>query len=103
MAGKLRAMGKLPRAFMCANDTLAFPVLEALKTLGKSVPQDIMVAGFDNNPETQLLYPRLTTVHIPSYEMGIAAADTMLRRIERPGFPYTTTYIQTTPQFREST
>ncbi|MDR2792653.1 MAG: LacI family DNA-binding transcriptional regulator [Treponema sp.] len=103
MTEKLRAMGELPEAFMCANDTLAISVLEALKTLGKSAPQDIMVAGFDNNLETQLLYPRLTTVHIPSYEMGIAAADTMLRRIECPGFPYTTTYIQTTPRFREST
>jgi LacI family transcriptional regulator len=103
MEEKLRVMGDLPRAFMCANDTLALSVLEALKTLGKSVPQDVMVAGFDNNLETQLLQPRLSTVHIPSYEMGIAAADTMLRRIERPGFPYTTTYMQTTPQFREST
>jgi LacI family transcriptional regulator len=103
MAEKLRAMGKLPRAFMCANDTLALSVLDALKTLGKLVPQDLMVAGFDNNLETQLLHPRLTTVHIPSYEMGTAAADIMLRRIERPGFPYTTTYMQTTPQFREST
>jgi LacI family transcriptional regulator len=103
IAEKLRAMGELPRAFMCANDILAFPVLEALKRLGKSVPRDVMVAGFDHNLETQLLQPRLTTVHIPSYEMGIAAADIMLRRIERPGFPYTTTYMQTTPQFREST
>ncbi|MDR1636558.1 MAG: LacI family DNA-binding transcriptional regulator [Treponema sp.] len=103
MTEKLRVMGELPRAFMCANDTLALSVLEALKTLGKSAPQDVMVAGFDNNLETQLLQPRLSTVHIPSYEMGVAAADTMLRRIERPGFPYTTTYMQTTPQFREST
>ncbi|MDR1467750.1 MAG: LacI family DNA-binding transcriptional regulator [Spirochaetaceae bacterium] len=103
MTEKLRAMGNLPRAFICANDILAFSVLEALKTLGKSVPQDVMVAGFDNNRETQLLQPRLSTVHIPSYEMGIAAADIMLRRIERPGFPYTTTYMQTIPQLREST
>jgi LacI family transcriptional regulator len=101
--GKLRSMGKLPGAFMCANDFLAAKTLEALHRLGKSVPKDIMVAGFDNAPEYQLLSPRLTTVHIPGYEMGVFAADTMLRRIEYPDFPPSISYLQTTPQFREST
>jgi LacI family transcriptional regulator len=100
---KLRAMGELPDAFMCANDYIATSILEALKKMGKSIPEDILVAGFDDAAESAFLSPPLSTVHIPSYEMGIIAADTMLRRIQMPDLPFISSYIQTKLVLREST
>jgi LacI family transcriptional regulator len=100
---RLNAMDELPGAFICANDSLAVVLLDALRRMGKSVPSDILVAGFDDAPESRLVSPCLTTVHIPSCEMGIFAADIMLRRIKYPDFPCSVSYLQTSPLFREST
>ena len=99
---KLRAMGELPDAFMFANDYIATGIIEALKKIGKSIPEDILIAGFDNAPESAFLSPPLSTVHIPSYEMGLIAADTMLRRIQNPAMPFISSYIQTKLILRES-
>jgi len=44
--------GPLPEAVFCANDLMAIGALDALRTvLGKRVPEDVLVAGFDNVPE----------------------------------------------------
>jgi LacI family transcriptional regulator len=100
---QLLAMPFLPDAFMCANDAIAADLLRALKSMNKNIPEEIMVTGFDNSPESRVSHPSLTTIQIPSYEMGIFAAEQMLHRIKNPLFPHTTTYVQTVPIFREST
>ncbi|MBR3468688.1 MAG: EAL domain-containing protein [Lachnospiraceae bacterium] len=53
--------GKLPRAIICANDNMAFGVCKKLKMLGYSVPEDVIVTGFDGIPAVEYFYPKLTT------------------------------------------
>jgi LacI family transcriptional regulator len=94
---------QLPQVFFCANDFLAIPALKALRKLNYSVPGDILLCGFDNSIESQIIEPALSTINIPSHSMGYIAADLILSRIEFPDMPYRTTYIKTNVLFREST
>lgn len=99
---RLRAMPSLPDAFVCANDYLAVHLMKALKCLDLRIPEDVMVAGFDDSPEATVAEPPLSTVRIPSGEMGFIAAGILLDRIQRPTLPYRCCYVQTTPVWRES-
>ena len=100
---QLDKMPQLPDAFLCANDYIAIHLMTALKKKGISIPGDIMVGGFDGSPESSVVEPALTTVQIPSNEMGRITADILLNRIQNPERPYLRTYIHTTPVFRGST
>ncbi len=100
---KLRQMPAVPDALFCANDFLALSVIRALKRLGLSIPEDVMVAGFDGTPQSAVVEPSLTTVQIPNPEIGYAAADILLERIRDPDRPFRVTYVQTTPVWRNST
>ena len=100
---RLKEMPRLPDAFLCANDFHAVKLIQALKKHGCRIPEDVMVAGFDDGPEAAVIEPSLTTVHTPSSEMGIMAAELLLGRIRNPERPHTMTYVQTTPVFRDST
>ena len=52
----------LPTAICCANDQIALGVIEALQSLGRSVPEEISVTGMDDIPYARLARPSLTTV-----------------------------------------
>jgi LacI family transcriptional regulator len=96
-------MPSLPDAFICANDYLAVPLMLALKKRGLSVPEDIMVTGFDGIPQSAYTDPPLTTVRIHGTEIGRLAAELLLNRIHTPAFPYSWTRVRSTPIWREST
>lgn len=49
-------------AVFCANDQMALGLLRSLSEVGRSVPDDISVVGFDDIPEAAYLIPPLTTV-----------------------------------------
>ena len=53
-----------------------------LQARGLSVPGDISVMGMDDLPMVELWIPPLTTVHIPSRELGGIALDTVLNQID---------------------
>jgi LacI family transcriptional regulator len=71
-------------AIFCANDHMAIGALKAAKDLGRSVPGDIAVAGFDGHFAGSLVSPSLTTVRFPFREMGIRAMELLLGRIGDP-------------------
>lgn len=100
---QIRTMPAMPDAFVCANDFLALHMLVALKRLSLSIPKDVMVTGFDGTPQSAVVEPSLTTVQIPSVEIGRIAADTLLERIEHPGRPFRNIYVMTAPIYRGST
>ena len=100
---QLMKMKALPEAFMCGNDLLAIRLMTVLKRMGLSIPGDVMVAGFDGQPQSAVVEPGLTTVHIPSDEIGRIAANMICGRIKNPGLPMVSTYVRTTPIFRQST
>lgn len=71
-----------PTAFFAGNDRVALLVLKHLARLGRRVPEDISVIGFDNLRFTEHLVPPLTTVDQPKGEMGRRAVELLLERIE---------------------
>ena len=103
LADRLREMPAVPDGFFCANDFLAIKLIDALKQLGLTVPKDVMVAGFDDSPESTVVVPPLSTAHIPSAEIGRVAADMLLSFVDDPSHSIATMLLETTPIFREST
>lgn len=60
-------------AILCANDRMAFGVMRELRKLGKSVPEDVSVMGYDDLPLASYTYPALTTIHQSRLELGKSA------------------------------
>lgn len=63
------------------NDLMAVGAVKALTRLGKKVPEDIAVIGFDGIGLTEIVEPELTTIAQPIYEMGRLAATTLIQKI----------------------
>ncbi|WP_407542072.1 LacI family DNA-binding transcriptional regulator (plasmid) [Deinococcus radiomollis] len=61
----LHAAGHLPDAVFGANDIIAIGVLDALRSLGRRVPEEVSVIGFDDIQESARLAYRLTTIRQP--------------------------------------
>jgi LacI family transcriptional regulator len=70
-----------PTAVICGNDVLALGALAQCQAEGVNVPEDISITGFDDLDMSSQLIPALTTVHIPSAEMGKRAADHLIGQI----------------------
>jgi LacI family transcriptional regulator len=72
-------------ALFAFNDISAMGAIRALRELGRQVPDDVSVVGFDDIQSAAFQNPSLTTVRQPLREMGRAAAEILLKRINRPG------------------
>lgn len=70
-----------PTAVFALHDHLALEVLEAARTLGRRVPHDLAVAGFDDDPFAVALSVPLTTVLQPRERIGRIAATVVMDRI----------------------
>jgi len=103
LISQIKAMPYMPDAFVCANDYLAINTIKALKQMNISIPDEILVAGFDGILQSEVIEPSLTTVKIPSKEIGKMAAEMLLTRIKSPEKPFRKMYVATTPVFRNST
>ncbi len=64
-----------PTAIFASNDDMAAGVLSYAHRIGLDVPSDISVAGFDDTPLAQLVWPPLTTIRQPVRELAYAATD----------------------------
>lgn len=70
-ASTLMQLPTPPTAIFCFSDAMAMGAYDALRKLGHSIPDDVAVIGFDNIELIAAhLYPPLTTVRLPHYEMG---------------------------------
>lgn len=72
-----------PTAIFAANDLMAMGALEAIKSEGLRVPQDIAIVGYDNIKMSNLVEPKLTTVFNPVYKMGLTAARLLFDSLVR--------------------
>ena len=73
-----------PDAIICSNDQTAALLIRTLLQLGKTLPRDIAVAGFDDVQYATLLTPPLTTIRQPCRELGRSAVKALLERISDP-------------------
>lgn len=75
-----------PTAIFSYNDRMAMGVYRAAGELGLRIPEDLSVVGFDDqDPIAASLYPGLTTIALPHYEMGAWAVDTLAARLSDDG------------------
>ncbi|MCL5986164.1 MAG: LacI family transcriptional regulator [Actinobacteria bacterium] len=78
---ELLAREPWPTAIFAVNNFIAVGVLQALREAGLSVPDDMALVCFDDIPQASLIYPFLTVVAQPAYEMGTMAAQMLLERL----------------------
>jgi LacI family transcriptional regulator len=69
-------------AIFASNDLMALGALSELAARGLRAPEDVSVCGFDDVFPAALVSPSLTTVHQPLHDIGRAAVDTLLARID---------------------
>jgi LacI family transcriptional regulator len=77
----LLARGSELTAIAAANDLLALGCYDVFGERGVDCPGDISVVGFNDMPFADRFQPPLTTVHIPHYDIGVAAAELMLEEL----------------------
>jgi len=68
-------------AIFCFNDLVAIGALQACADLGRTVPGDVAIVGFDDIPLAALVTPPLTTCRVPRYELGSEAMRLLLDKI----------------------
>ena len=71
-----------PTAIFASNDDMAAGVLMAAHEMGLSVPAHLSVAGFDDTYVARTVWPRLTTIHQPSYDLAYTAADLLIQMLQ---------------------
>jgi DNA-binding LacI/PurR family transcriptional regulator len=81
---KLIATGEPFTALFAFNDISAIGAFRALREVGRRIPEDVSVVGFDDIQSAAFQNPGLTTVRQPLRHMGVIAAETLLRRISAP-------------------
>ena len=85
MATTLLARREPPTAIVCGSDLLAVAAMRAIRDAGLRIPEDVAVAGFDDFAFAEYVEPPLTTVAVPGYEMGKAAATMLIDQLEGHG------------------
>jgi DNA-binding LacI/PurR family transcriptional regulator len=79
----IAAMSDRPTAVFCANDDMAFGLIDSLQEAGLRVPRDISVVGFDDAPIASSFNPPLTTIRQPLQTMSGAALLSVVNQIEQ--------------------
>ncbi|MBW8764599.1 MAG: LacI family DNA-binding transcriptional regulator [Microbacterium sp.] len=69
-------------AVFSANDQMALGLVHGLVALGRQVPRDVSVVGFDDVPEARFYLPALTTVRQDFGQIGRVAVESLIRQIE---------------------
>jgi LacI family transcriptional regulator len=69
-----------PTAFFCGSDNVALTVVSELMRIGLEIPEDVSVVGHADYPIATQISPKLSTVHLPHRQVGIAAVRVLLSR-----------------------
>ena len=97
-AGKSR-----PDAIIAVNDWIASLLLKTLKTIGRRVPDDVLLAGVNGDPVAEESCPPLTTVVQPCHEIGATAVSLMFERLANPDLLPREVFLSANIVPREST
>jgi len=86
----------------CVNDDVASAAIRAIHDMGKRVPDDVSVIGYDDTYLAANTHPGLTTMHVDTVAMGHAAVQLLSIRITNPESARMTLIIHPTLVKRES-
>ncbi len=89
-------------AIFAYNDLLAVGAIQACKGLGRRVPEDCAIVGFDDIPLAAMLAPPLTTVRVDKYELGQQAISRLLDMLDSSGASFPPVYLDVELVIRES-
>lgn len=81
---ELLDMKERPTAILASNDDMAAGVLMAAHQRGIKVPAQLSVAGYDDAPIARFVWPQLTTVFQPAYDLAYSATDLLLQLLKKP-------------------
>jgi len=90
-------------ALFGCNDLVAWAASHTAQRLGRRVPEDLSVAGFDNILQAREAFPPLTTMRVDKIGMGRIAAQLIVNRIENPESAIVRAVIRPQLILREST
>lgn len=95
-AGRLLRRSQLPDAVIAGDDLIATGLLAGFVRHGKSVPDDVLITGFDGTILADICSPILTTVQQPMAKLAEAAVTQLMRQIDDPGAAGSHTRLGTT-------
>jgi LacI family transcriptional regulator len=78
---KLMSVRQPPTAIFCGNDLLAVGALLEAQRMNLKVPEHLSICGIDNLEIAEAINPGLTTVSLPTQDLGRIAAQYMLSAI----------------------
>ncbi len=81
-AGELLSLKKLPTAIFASNDEMAAGVIMVAHRLGIQIPNQLSVAGFDDSPTAQYIWPSLTSVKQPIMALAQTAAALLIGKLK---------------------
>ncbi|HQZ00025.1 MAG TPA: LacI family DNA-binding transcriptional regulator [Propionicimonas sp.] len=86
-AGTVELLRRHPEvtAIFAANDTMALGARAALREVGREVPSDAALVGYDNSQLARSRFLDLTTVDNRGFDVGVASGEALLRRLADPG------------------
>ncbi|RPI58869.1 MAG: LacI family transcriptional regulator [Chloroflexi bacterium] len=90
-------------AVFAYNDLIAAGAIQACRELGRRVPGDLAIVGFDNIQFAAMVQPPLTTVHIDKYELGRQAVTRLMEMLNDPGSDLEPIHLDVELVIREST
>ncbi|MDQ8736448.1 LacI family DNA-binding transcriptional regulator [Paenibacillus sp. LHD-38] len=93
---------ELPSALFVISDQMAVGALAALNELGKNVPGDIEVVGYDDDEVTRFTIPSLTTVHLPVEEMAAECVRLLMDLMHHKQIEPTSSMLDTHIVIRQS-
>lgn len=90
-------------AVFAFTDTLAIGAMNRLRELGKKIPEEVAIASFSGTELSTIVYPKLTTVEPPLFQMGKYAAELILEKIKDPASPNRSVVLNADIKMRAST
>lgn len=81
-AKAILSLDEYPTAIFAFNDLMATGAYRAVQESGLSIPRDISIVGYDDIEIASFLTPTLTTVRQPGFELGLEAANILVRHLE---------------------
>ncbi len=83
-ASALLDLSSPPTAIFASNDIMAMGVMDAVRSRGLRIPDDVSIVGFDDIPQAAVVRPALTTVNQPLEKMGRVATQMLLDLLRSP-------------------
>lgn len=102
-AKALSRLNPVPTAVFTSSDIIAIGLQKGFKEIGFKLPQDISIIGFGDIELASYVQPSLTTIRMPAFDMGMEAAESAIKILEKKSVKYIRIVMESELVIREST